>query len=435
MSYDMGFGVVHFDDVNEHSSGYYARAGQKVRRLSGNHCGDLATDVVWLTNLNYETMRSAHMYPHAKYRRNDFLGETFKNLLARLGFFDMKDAVTCQDGVERVALLFEHVMRYAQVYGGFDTVPMYNLRTGFREKFSRIDPQVTPDLLKAITEAESYFISVERPAGDVAPAWLPLYLPPWEHCMSVLSQSLPTAKAEWHQVAPRNLPRTPEQIAAWEQKGFAKVALSSFLPGFSEMINFGSNPAKGRHQRRWVTFDELTFLNQICEARVEAAWVADKCAPPLEYREIAERMPQKHHLSLAGMLFLQNLWSAPGQSYTGGIRGQLKNTCSPFLRCYDRMLCLNAALKARDEGLEVIGYSACKVYVNCASASARDILSVCRKTGLIPPLCAVDESEDMEHIDMSDPLAIQQTLWGRGNIDLLMRYDQKCYEELLQQGN
>lgn len=433
MGYDVAFGAVHFDDVSEHSAGYYARAGDKAKRLSANKCGDLATDVVWLTNLNYETMRSAHMYPHAKYRRNDFLGETYKNILGRLGFFDEKDAVICQEGVEHLASLFERVMRYAHVYGNFETVPMYNLRTGFREKFSRIDPQVTPDLLKALQEAESYFTSVERPASDAVPAWLPLYLPPWEHCMALLSQPLPAHDAEWKQVAPRLLPKTREDIENWAHGiGLAKVALADFSPGFSEMINFGSNPARGRNQRRWTTFEELSFLNQVCEARVEAAWIANKIASPLEYREIAERMPQKHHFSLSGMLFLQNLWSAPGQSYTGGLRGPLKNTRSPFLRCYDRLLCLNEALKVRDAGLEVVGYGSCKVYINCASVRARDVLSVCRKVGLVPPLCAVEISEDTETINLEDPLAIQQTLWGRGALSLIMDYDKICYEELLQ---
>lgn len=432
MAYDMHFGAVCFDDVNAHDSGYFARAGEKSRRLSANRCGDLATDVVWLTNLNYETMRSSHMYPHAKYRRNDYLGETFKNILARLGLFDMADAVVCQEGVELLSVIFERVMGYARRFGGFETVPMYNLRTGFREKFGKTDPQVSPDLLKAITEAESYFTSVERPASDVAPAWLPLYLPPWRHCMAVLSQPLPSLNAGWRQLAPRQLPKTPQDIEAWDhsQLGVAKVALANFQSGFSEMVNFGSNPARGRHQRRWTTFEELSFLNQICEARVESAWVTDKAEPPLEYRTIAERMPEKHHLSLSGMLFLQNLWSAPGQSYTAGLRGPMKNTSVPFLRCYDRLLCLNAAMKVREEGLEVVGYSSCKVYINCASASARDVLSVCRKVGLMPPLCSVAEHEDPGPIDINDPLSIQQTLWGRGKLDLIMEYDRKCYEEL-----
>lgn len=173
----MQFGSVCFDDVNEHANGYYAKAGAKARRLSGNKCGDLATNVVWLTNLGYETMRSSHMYPHAKYRRNDFLGETFKNLMARLGYFDMSDSVVAQEGVELLAVLFERVMRHANVFGGFETVPMYNLRTGFRKRFEKIDPQVSPDLLKAFQEAESFFTSVERPASDAAPACRDWYSP------------------------------------------------------------------------------------------------------------------------------------------------------------------------------------------------------------------------------------------------------------------
>ena len=429
-SYDMRFGAVFFDDVAEHSSGYFAVAGESARRLSNCRSGDLSTDVVWLTNLNYDMMRAAQMYPNARYRRTDFLGENSKNLLSRIGLYDLEDASVCKQAVEHMALIFERVMMYANKYGQFSSVPMYNLRIGFREIRKKIDPIVPPDLYNALCESENYFIAVERPVSQVMPAWMPLYLPPYEHCLAILSRPLPRLNSEWNKIPPRMLPESKD-VSDWPELnsiGLAKVTLHDFLPEWNELIKFGSNPAKGRNQRRWIPFEELRFLSQISTVKIESAWIANKSYIPEDYIAIADLLNPVQRLSLSGMLFLHNLWSAPSQSYTGGIRGQLKNTCSPFIRCYDRLLCLNAARKTKLHGLEVIGYSSGKVYINCQESSADEILRVCRKVGLIPPLLDAQDMENELPIDLDDPLSLQQTLWGRGYLDQIMKFDQKCSE-------
>ena len=427
-SYDMRFGAVLFDDVAAHAAGYFAVAGESARRLSNFRSGDLSTDVVWLTNLSYDMMRAAQMYPHARYRRSDYLGENSRNLLSRIGYHDLEDASICKNAVEHLAVIFSRIMMYANKYGQFTSIPMYNLRIGFRELRKKIDPVVPPDLFNALCESENYFIAVERPVSQVVPTWMPLYLPPYEHCLAILSRPLPKLNSNWIKLSPKKLPATKD-ITEWSDLdliGLAKVTLHDFAPEWNELINFGSNPAKGRNQRRWVPFEELRFLTQIATVKIESAWIAQKIYIPEDYLAIANLLSPVQRLSLSGMLFLHNLWSAPSQSYTGGIRGQLKNTNSPFIRCYDRLLCLNAARKVKLLGLDVIGYSSGKVYINCQETSADEILKVCRDVGLIPPL--MDASESSMEIDLDDPLSLQQALWGRGYLDQIMKYDQKCSE-------
>ena len=73
------FGCVFFDDVQKHTTGFCSYNGERAKRIRGTQ--DLDSDIVWLTNLEYDLMWYSGFSSHARFRRADFLRQNINKII------------------------------------------------------------------------------------------------------------------------------------------------------------------------------------------------------------------------------------------------------------------------------------------------------------------------------------------------------------------
>lgn len=432
--YDVGFGYMHYDDVVTHNAGWYALAGEPAVRLGQNQNGELANNVVWLTNLDYDIMAVSNLSSNVRFRRMDFLGEKVKQLIVRLGYIDPAGVQLCEV-VEIFASIFERVMRYAEICAGVETVPMGSLKMGLRSLLRpKPDPILPSNRRTCFEEAEQYFSSVTRSAQPSV-EWLPLYVPPYILCETIFAHYLPVVGSRWEQIDFSNSRNFLEDLVGDERcSGLVKAHIYGFTPEIERIINFGNTPTRNRGQRQWITLHEALFLQQLAHVDIlDILITRDTDQVPLA-GEILAKLDNQQKYSLSGMLFLNNLWGSLAQRLAQGYAhaGIRRNVAAPMVRFLDRQVCFHYASELLKSSLEVVGYGSGRVYINCTNTTSQEILKACRLNGLIPPKLNVREVDDVDdaEADAHTLLGIHQTLWGRGELQALLEYDQFCAEKL-----
>lgn len=432
----MKCGYVHFDDQVLHNAGWYADTESSPKRFSENETGDLDNVHVWLSNMDFNIMKETNLLRNVRYRRTDFLGETTEKIAERLGFFDL-DKSSVIDFVSVMPQIFERVTSYAKFYAGMEDLPQDSFRQGLRQIFIPqndpiIDPPKQADYFR---EADQYFTATIRDVFDKDEEKLPLYIPPDHECDFILSKNYPKLNAGWN-IAKEKGKRSLDYIGEIINNngcGLVKLRVLGFNPIFEKFYNVGYSTSTKASSRQWFTLEEAMLLS--CEAEIvevkDILYTFD-IFKPNTLKEIKKTIPERFRYSISGMIFLHNLWSCLTARNINDYKNSnyRVNTIAPFVRFYDRYLCLSYAIKLAQEDFKISGFGSGKIYISCNNVVSPQVLAGCRETGLIPPILNVKDNEDgVELKDCTKTLQVQQYLWGHGKLDVLLDYDNYCSKE------
>lgn len=447
------YGCVVFDDPHEHAAGYAAstRNPGAAYRIAGT--GDLESDSVWLTNLDYTLTRESGLGGHARFRRADFFRRYLDHLCescglstaavnighpplveyietgrrTRGGVYSERDLAPAK--AVALAGLTERTMRLTVALTGMTFVPQYRLNLGLREMALPADPVLPEYMLEALEDAVVRKSTVERSVSVDGSARIAWYrLPPVAHALKILA--LPVPNGRWTPVEERG---DIEAILGEDKMPFlAKATIKQVAPAFNRLINYGTGAGR-RSARRWIASLEYRALTDIAEIRVHKLLVCDSVrkSPFLE-QAVVRLSPEADKLeaSVSAGLFAENLWTAVAARHNpdGGLRG---NPATPFVHAVDRIACMSAALAVQDAGLDVVSYGlgtvAARIPYGC---DERDIAKVAASSGTLPPAGLLPLDDAQRIFDLDTPLGIAQALHSGGCVGDLLNLDARIIESV-----
>lgn len=423
---EVKFGCVRFDDPHQHEAGWAALAGQKPFRVRGTE--DLASDTAWITNLDFDLMFDSGLSGHARFRRQDYLGEPFYYMSEpdKLPKYDLVKSVGIAEEHSPVqvafgAAIFARVMRMAERFLGMNEVPQQDLCGGLRNLLD-YDPVLPERLVMAMSEADipNVFCESHRSHDGRILVFL---LPRVAHARMLLNHPLPDPSAEWKQVAKTSLP-TPEKAGEWAARcnlpGLMRVTVHQTERSMNPLINYGSG---GKAKRFWVTTHELISLAKTSEVTVHEAFLCQNILPPSRFAAVINNFKDTHELSLSAGLFAQALWVALAKQRKPPswiAKGQPSaNPGAPFLRAADRHMCLVKAMELQMHGFEIVGYGRGKVRV-FTMADDNQIADIARKLDLIPPALKASATA----VNPTDALAVLREAYLTGATETIMKLDE-----------
>lgn len=433
------YGCVIFDDPRQREQGWKAIEEDKATRVSSEGTSALRSDVVWLTNMDYDLvsvtgLRDNFRFLHSKYMRED--------MAAICSRYQLTDNRIC---AEIGAKLFSRTMRLSShLLEAEDFTYKTSLSHAFRDiiGFGR-DPVVTTEICKVIDDACVYNTNCEREwsnkrENDVIGVFR---IPPRQHCLDILNSTLPYG--EFVEVPKNVLPERganrkviQEFLQSCEKTpGLFKITCERFNPNFNSLINYGDSPSPyGAYRRSWVTYPEALMLSSLSDMIIHQALLPLSTYKLKEAANIASSLVKQADMSLSMGIFFENLWtgmSVAGKKICATDPNKIYiNVFTPFLRAMDRLLLLDRAIQFKKAGFEVIGYSTGRLRVNLIDKHPIEAFKIALETGTIPPFLGLKEDDLSQFTSIfnekkDDPLFVLQFWHATNNLEQMMMWDQK----------
>ena len=426
---DLEYGCVIFDNPSEHKSGWVSVEGAASIRITGTQ--ELATNIMWITNLSFSVMQESGFSQSSRFRRHDFLREDIQKILWSVGALKLAP----NQQAEIISGIFSRVMHLSRHWLKMCRMPLYDIASGFRELVLDPDPQVYISLSEAVEDAVEYWVKTERSLRRDEGQHMIFRLGRIAHAKQMFEVLVPSGP--WGKIPITQLPVTND-INSWledlQGRVLAKITINRVNPDVNDLINYGSGASlpgsASAKYRRWVSSDELAWLSPLCDLKVEEVWICEQLEA-LPYRDfVRDTLGELHEVSLSLSIFAENLWVACGKKLGARGQGQSANTLTPFLRARDRLTCYAKAYDLYKEGWEIAGYGAGKISVRIpTSVPKSEIMDLAVKHNLIPP--PLDLADDSTLTSDAGPFRMAQSLFAKSDPFHLLDVDKKIVSKVL----
>jgi hypothetical protein len=428
-------GVVVFDDPVDPAQGWSCIAGEKYpRRIKGVQA--LRSDVCWMLSCDSSVAYNQGLSNNAFFRSNAFLPVKMSDLRLELGLtsdfsFEQK-AIEGHLEARLLADVFERFVKIQCAFLGIERAnwrpPMFDARKMLRETLVKADQKVDSDLLVAASEARQDWVSCHNRFKISDHEYKKFYKPRMAHALSMLEVSVPT-EPKYTALPGSKLPTNRHEFAEWalSQKGpvLARAVIHEIDDSVSSVISYGGIARrdikiKGDFvrsymcTRQWLTTHDLVALMNNATIEIKEALVFDEsvCKPPLEIPQVAqffESITPAECVSHSMGMFAAGLWSGLLMHNPRPMQKDVStNLWAPFIRSYDRLLCMMSASELTAQGYLVAGYGAGKIHAWLPKEATNDVLQVCRQADVLPMMLPPsEESMNNAAIFQSDSSA-----WG-----------------------
>lgn len=359
-------GCVIFDSADPPRNGWASCDGGECRRIASPT--EIDTDRLWLTNLSRQALYRNGLSRHACFRPDSYLSIGVAEIGDLLGI-DPEDAPGLAQALSAV---LANIARLLFALFGIDKAPPYDLGYGLRRILAPADPLFSDDeLAEAFCESQVNFVRcLTQIPDELAPR--PVRLLPVKHAIDILSAPVPVGARRWRRRDWKG--RSLAALLDWcgdDTQALAKITVHRFSDDrLGRLINFGSFSER----RRWAPLPDLRILHEGgAEVTVHRVFYCEE-APvrPLSDMDILSPLSPQWAISLSAAIVAECLWTAlakpsPPPPHVAAERTSA-NPAAPFVRAWDRMLCLAAADRLDRAGAVVTGYGKGKVH--CLENSA-----------------------------------------------------------------
>lgn len=379
----MKTGVVLFDDPNIPSQAWAARAGERAFRIASVEA--LSSDTIWMLSLDAQQMYAFGLSGHAIFRGSDYLRLRLDAIAdeimpARVG--NSERAQVLATIFERVVLLYQRFFEPDVPRERWEPHP-FSMRHAIREALLPYDPDLRahPDLYKACTESLQEFVRcavyVDRNKGMVT---VPVALPRIAHAREVLSCEVPLSLANRRIGGP--YPKNGDLQVQWVAKEglpmLCQVTVHSVSEEFAGVLSYGgvtsSRPrvmgARGtnhRATRSWMTSNELLWLAPIARIEIHDCFVFEEAGSLMRLPVLGSffsTVTQADEAGISVPLFAELLWTGVTTAHAHPVKKMTSaNIVAPFIRAQERFLCFRKAKRFFDEGYQISGYGAGRIFL------------------------------------------------------------------------
>lgn len=425
------FGCAWFDDPCTLGSATIAEAGGAFGRRVADF-GNLPSDVIWLSNLNYDQMISTRLSFNAHYRNNSYLRRKTYQILTAVGM----EESPVEEQVQALADIFSRVVRLSHHFFDFDYVPPeHSFNRGLRTLLGYPDAALPEFLARAIDDAnKSYTQCLKNGYAVGERKYRTFFLSPWEHACTLLTAPMPDG--DWRHLKGKDIPTDPIAFAETAGPFLARVTVNKIDPDLSALLNYGSNARGSRDNRQWIAATELIAILQLAtEVTVHEAvvWEGMTSFRPLMAR-LTDKLPDDecNMLTYSLGLLAENLWTGIAATLPPKNRGQqnFANPISPFIRSHDLVRCLGVARGLQQLGFDVQSFGTGAVMIDAANVPDQALLDASRQLNLLPPPCP---GADLSVTPQEEVPAIWalQNLYAHQQSEQILSVDRQIVEDVI----
>jgi len=358
------FGVALFDQSRD--SGWACLADGDPFRFPTP--GDLASDCIWICGCDWDEYNLRWKRFH-HLRRSDYLAKVpqiAEDLGVRSDGQGRFGAMAQRASSQISAVIHRSMVIAAQIYGWKSPTQQLRDETLIEDiRRHLVDqvapPQVKPHMRIALASAFQTYSSVTNPPFQSV--MIQLRFNRLEYARRILATRVPDSA--WMSESCETgsgIQLSLEQALNPERPCLvnATVEFGGRDPAISNLCAFGSQPGKRSVLRTWISQPELAWLSQHAHIQITAAhFTSGSFSLPRKVLmpEILTSDPL-WHLSLSAGLVAEAHWRALAlDPYKPSVEGKKDiSVWAVWLRAADRAMCFEAALRAHNAGLNVIGY-------------------------------------------------------------------------------
>jgi hypothetical protein len=392
----MVYGFALFDNTQLPKEGFASIAGRKPRRIES--IGDLDSDIIWISNLNFNESFDANINRSPKMRRNDFLRVPIQRLAREIG-------VNLVDNPEHgVALISEAINRLmtkaSQVYGFYR--PEDTLRNTLEKillnKNSDFENQTVAQqaLNNAFQSFQPCYGNIPQGVQNVQFRWSRT------HFANTILR-MPYPKGEWSVYQGRLPEKNKDRGKSSDmydfledlgnsQPALCKIKVANISPEVDELLDF----TYGTECREWMPIHEVIKLAEYAVVNIKNILVCEKYTTAKEEGlDLPDEGPVSD-LSLSYGLLAENMWlsiSSKQKTLRAGRHTEWVSARAVWLRAWDRVICLDAALEFKSQNFHVSSYGLGSVNLLVWPELFGGAIDTALSLKMSPPIWLLDDAD------------------------------------------
>ncbi|QRD58255.1 hypothetical protein H8Z75_23420 (plasmid) [Xanthomonas citri pv. citri] len=383
--FDLADNIVGSDRTIVNLEGAWASiSGSDAVRVNSVH--DLPSDVLWLTNLNFNSFFRAGLSRHPNFRRSDWLRATLAQLIEELGV--AANTTATHKTASTMAVLVQRVLNVAMKrYGVQPSARNGRLNADFAERLGVKRCAIPDDLypiFQSIAEHPSVNVIHNINHTALAPT-VTVRRNRLAHARRIMGTAVPS-DSRWERM--RRVQSDDGWLEKVETPFLVKAEITNVKPVIAEVLSWGGG---SRNMRDWLTDIEWRVVRQYGTVYVREALICREQATPLVQQD---KLPTSEvaNLSITEGMIAEQVWTAftVGQAYKGN--ESRFNAAAAWLRSEDRMAMFDYAQKLYARGLDVQSYGVGNVVLRFPERGLKRVLDIATDLGLIPPAAKFAEA-------------------------------------------
>lgn len=384
------YGCVLFDDPNRAGPGWASIAGDTAFRINGT--GDLATDVVWIVNVEYQAFFRQGLQRLARLKRTYYLTRTIPQIMRELGL-DSRFMPATQ-AVRVLAEIFDRTVRLAERHYGADVSRYDTLADGLRGAILSKDETLSTEIDQAVDQATQNTVMCEQRFLPDS-THLTFRRPRMLHARELLATPMPLAPWEFlpgEKMVPEA--RRMDWLLRQDRPVLAKIAVQRLSPEAAHLVAFGSGAwGRGKQKdRSWASHPELLFLSHYATVRVDAAFLGAGYAPLAPLIPLMDEGPAGD-LSFSAGLLADSYVTALASPQPYHLGPKIPTPRAAWLRASDRFLSFFPAMLLDGAGFQVNSYGMGSVGVRVVQGNLTAAACAAREASLLVPLSLTGDAE------------------------------------------
>lgn len=380
------YGSVIFDDEARPLAGWASVRGKTAYRIRGT--GDLASDILWWTNLPASTFMTTGGLPSTRFKRNDYLRPNMGQLQAELGL--LVSRMSAARIVEIASEIFDRVMRLAMTHYGLQRAQDLTLSDDLYRHIIKEDQPITPEIDEALRQAYQSYVQCET-AMPLHSKMMTFRRPRITHSLDVLATPVPGDQWEFvdeSKLGPES--KRLDWLVSQDRPALVRVSIKRVDHDVAQIISFGGS----REPRNWVSHPELLTLSKFAKIKIDSAFLGTEYAPHPVYRDMFTG-GQMGPLSTSVGILAENytLALSTPRSFRRFSKSPEKVTPprSAWYAASDRFHMLMPALMMHGSGFVVRGYGRGMVIVGVQRGALQEARACASAAGLLAPLHVNEE--------------------------------------------
>lgn len=354
-----------------------AIAGEPAKRLKS--ILDLATDVIWFTNISRDTFNSLRLYNLPNLRHDIWLRTRFAQITQELGLDER--FITPDVQVESLAMVTQNIVNYAFTrYGVTSRAEMFN--ADFSRTYDAPEPALPPDFYEHFLPVIQHSIVIVVTGNSFSSSTSNLTVKPnrLEHARKILSTPVPDDK-HWKRICD-----IPVKADPWLEKistpFLVRMSLRNIDREMSQILSWGSGSSS---QREWMTDIEWRIIREFANIDVKEILINEqqpKIVPQLDL------LPAGHFdsLSYSAGITAELLWTSLTNKVHKNRNSNIHYTAAAaWLRAADRMIMFKHAQKLMNMNCKVGLYGTGMVCLNYPEGALGHYIKSSLDSGLLPP--------------------------------------------------
>lgn len=378
----MRCGCVLFDEARP-ESGWASIEGDIPFRVNG--VGDLRSDVLWWTSLEYSAFYQAGLSRTNNLRNAEFLRSSMSMLREELGLTSR--FLPADKAVMALSEVFSRVMNLAEQNYGLTQSSNQKFSEDLRALLIPADQPVSDVVDTACHLAFQTFTKCAKNPSRTRTRSLLFKRNRYLHATDVMATPIPGAQFEY--IEKSKLPpkeRRVDWVIEQGRPAIVECAITRVDQDFANVIAFDA--------RRWLSHPEIVALSQFARIDISSVILFNEYQRIETRHEAPQVEPGLGMLSVSIGLLAENFWVglASPQYMKHNPANKLHSPRATWMRASDRAHTMLRAMRVHQKGVQVSSYSVGSVTIDVPNGNLQDVIDIAAAADLFPPMSVPEDA-------------------------------------------